>query len=257
MKTPPINEIASEIFFPRPDMPYGPEAKGAWDHMFEVENGVLSRLRIFPGDKNAPNILFFHGNGETGRDYDFTADLFRSLPATFMVGEYRGYGPATGTPSVNTFLQDAHLTLDEARAILNREDRNGPIVVMGRSLGSAPAIELASGRADHVSALVIESGFALTVPLLELISIPTTQLGITEDQGPCNLKKMGSVALPTLIIHAQQDEIIPVSDADLLHDACADPQKTLLRVPGAGHNDIQPRAGKAYFDAIGNLLVRV
>ncbi len=257
MKRPPINEIASEIFFPRPDMPYGPEANGAWDHMFEVEDGVLSRLRVFPGDKNAPNILFFHGNGETGRDYDFAADLFRSLPATFMVAEYRGYGPATGTPSVNTFLQDAHRTLDEARAILHREDRNGPIVVMGRSLGSAPAIELASSRTDHVSALVLESGFALTVPLLELIGIPTAQLGITEDQGPCNLEKMGSITFPTLIIHAQQDEIIPVSDAQLLHDACADPQKTLLRVPGAGHNDIQPRAGQSYFDAIGDLLLRV
>ena len=124
-------------------------------------------------------------------------------------------------------------------------------------MGSAPAIELASGRADHVSALVIESGFALTVPLLELIGIPTAQLGITEDQGPCNLKKIGSVAFPTLIIHAEQDEIIPVGDAMLLHDACADPQKVLLRVPSAGHNDIQLRAGQSYFDAIGDLLARV
>jgi len=36
-----------------------------------------------------------------------------------------------------------------------------------------------------------------------------------------------------------------------------DPQKFFFPVPLAGHNDIQIRAGKAYFDQIRRLLSRI
>ncbi len=248
--------VASEIFFPRPDMPYGPDAAGARDHMFDTEDGMQLRLRLFPGDPAAPNILFFHGNGETARDYDMAADEYRALPATFAVAEYRGYGPCTGTPSISNFLPDAHRTLDEFKAILKKENRTGPIVIMGRSLGSAPAIELASSRQDELAALIIESGFARIVPLLELIGVPARGMGIKEEHGPRSEEKMGKVSLPTLILHAENDEIIPIRDAELLHAANKDPGKVFYRVPAAGHNDIQIRAGATYFEKIKELLGR-
>jgi len=247
---------ASAVFFPRPDMPCGPEAEGSRDHLFDVEPGVRLRLRLFPGPPDAPAILFFHGNGETGRDYDGVADEYRALPATFAVAEYRGYGPSTGEPSLLTFLPDAHRTLAELKTLLAAEGRSGKVVVMGRSLGSAPAIELAAARAEEVSGLIVESGFARIVPLLELIGVPAERLGITEEHGPRSEAKMASIALPTLIMHAEEDEIIPIRDADLLFAASADPAKVLLRVPHAGHNDISHRAGKAYFDRIRELLSR-
>lgn len=248
---------ASAAFFPRPDMPYGPAADGARDHLFDVEPGVRLRLRLFPGPADAPAILFFHGNGETGRDYDGIADEYRSLPATFAVAEYRGYGPSTGEPSLLTFLPDAHRTLDELKTLLAAEGRSGRVVVMGRSLGSAPAIELAAARPDDVSGLIVESGFARIVPLLELVGVPARRLGITEEHGPRSEAKMASIALPTLILHAEEDEIIPIRDAELLHAASGDPGKVLLRVPRAGHNDISHRAGRAYFDRIRELLARL
>ncbi|MCP4599412.1 MAG: alpha/beta hydrolase [Proteobacteria bacterium] len=250
-------QLASAVFFPRPDMPFGHEASGVIDHMFEVEEGVRLRLRFFPGKMEAPNILFFHGNGETARDYDMLADEYRALPASLAVAEYRGYGPSTGKPSIHSFLTDAHRTLDEFKALLEKEGRRGPIVVMGRSLGSGPAIELAANRTKELAGLIIESGFARVVPLLELIGIPAGDLGITEDHGPRNQEKMGTVSLPTLILHAEDDEIIPIADAELLHAANKDPSKVFFRVPRAGHNDIQMRAGDAYFKHIRDLLARI
>jgi alpha-beta hydrolase superfamily lysophospholipase len=249
--------VASAIFFPRPDMPYGPEAPGVRDHFFESEDGARLRLRLFMEEKHGPVILFFHGNGETARDYDPVASEYRVLGASFIVAEYRGYGPCTGQPSVNTFLADAHQTFDELKNLLKKKGRKGPIVIMGRSLGSAPAIELAASRPGEIAGLVIESGFARIVPLLALIGLRVRELGITEDHGPRNLKKMGTIALPTLIIHAENDEIIPISDAELLHEANRDEHKVFFRVSGAGHNDIQFRAGAAYFDHIRRFLDRV
>ncbi len=246
--------LGSACFHPRPDMPYGPEAPGAHDRMFDLGDGVRLRLRIFPGAAGAPGILFFHGNGETARDYDGLAGRFAELPATLMIGEYRGYGPSTGSPSLGTFLGDAHPTLDEARAVVGP---GVPLLVMGRSMGSAPAIELAASRGDELAGLIVESGFARVVPLLELIGVPARRLGITEEHGPRSGEKMARVSLPTLIIHAEQDEILPFAEGEMLFEASADPEKAFLRVPHAGHNDIQLRAGASYFAAIRDLIARL
>jgi pimeloyl-ACP methyl ester carboxylesterase len=252
-----IDDALSAIFHPRPDMPYGPEASVARDHIFEVEDGVRLRMRLFLGDPKAPNILFFHGNGETARDYDFMSDMYLALPASFIVGEYRGYGPSTGTPTVRNLLTDAHKELDEVKRLLAEAGHTGPIVVMGRSLGSAPAIELAGSRSDEVRGLIIESGFARMLPLLELLHIPHRSLHITEEDGPRNQQKMAAITMPTLILHAENDSIISIADGELLYKANKDPEKVFIRVPNADHNDIQIHAGKAYFVAINNLLARV
>ena len=121
----PIDDPAVDgaVFFPRPDLPFGPEDPGARDRLFEVEPGVNLRLRVFAGPRDAPTILFFHGNGETGRDYDAIAGPYNLLPATFVVAEYRGYGPCGGSPGLSTFLSDAHASLDETRALLDEEQR--------------------------------------------------------------------------------------------------------------------------------------
>lgn len=246
--------LGAAAFYPRPDMPYGPAAAGAEDRMVEIGAGVHLRLRVYPGPAAAPGILFFHGNGETARDYDMLADSFRALPATLMIGEYRGYGPSTGSPSLTTFLADAHPMLDAAREVVGPDV---PLLVMGRSMGSAPAIELASARGDELAGLIVESGFARVVPLLELIGVPARELGIREEHGPRSGEKMAGVTLPTLILHAEQDEILPILEGEQLFEACADPDKAFLRVPHAGHNDIQHRAGASYFDAIRALIGRI
>jgi len=255
----PIDDpaVGGAVFFPRPDLPFVASHPAARDHLFEVEPGVSSRLRVFPGPTQSPTILFFHGNGETGRDYDEAAALYNDLPATFVVGEYRGYGPCDGTPSLSTFLDDAHASLEETRRLLEAEGRSPALVVMGRSLGSAPAIELAAKHADEIAGLIVESGFARIVPLLDLLGISTGPLGIDESHGPQSAEKIGSVSLPTLVMHAEHDQIIPIADGEALHAASADPDKAFLRVPGAGHNDISFVAGKSYFEAIAELLGRI
>jgi fermentation-respiration switch protein FrsA (DUF1100 family) len=75
--------------------------------------------------------------------------------------------------------------------------------------------------------------------------------------GPRNLAKMESIEMPSQILHAEQDEIISIEDAELLHGACKDTGKVFHRVAAAGHNDIQLRAGPAYFERIAELIARI
>ena len=126
---------------------------------------------------------------------------------------------------------------------------------MGRSLGSVSAIELASNYQDEVGGLIIESGFASTVRLMTRLGFPRDGLGI-QDFGFPNLSKIRAVMLPTLIIHAECDSLIPLEEArDLFENAPAG-DKRLVVIPEADHNDIMVADMPAYFGAIREFIIR-
>ena len=102
-----MDRVSSALFYPRPDQPLGTAALGS-DVPFVVDEDVQLRIRIFDAPQAIGTILFFHGNGETARDYDYTAREYNELPVRLIVSEYRGYGPCTGTPTLDNYLRDAH-----------------------------------------------------------------------------------------------------------------------------------------------------
>ena len=124
---------------------------------------------------------------------------------------------------------------------------------MGRSLGSAPAIELAAARPDRLAGVIIESGFAFARPLLEILGVDPQAIGFTEERTFDHIGKMRAYTGPLLVIHAEFDHLIPFADGQALHDASPSRHKTLLRIPGADHNDIMWRAPQDYFSAIRRL----
>jgi fermentation-respiration switch protein FrsA (DUF1100 family) len=188
------------------------------------------------------NILFFHGNGEIVADYDDLGPLYNKRGINFLAADYRGYGRSNGQPTVGAMMADSHIILQYAKQWLQTNAYGGPLVVMGRSLGSAPALELAAAHGDTIAGLIIESGFALATPLLRLLGVDVARIGFNEDKGFGNLDKIRRYKGPTLIIHAQHDHIIPFSDGQALHDASGSAKKRLLRIDHADHNDIFYRA---------------
>jgi hypothetical protein len=147
-------------------------------------------------------------------------------------------------------MQDTHVVFKEVLNWLQAENRTGPLVIMGRSLGSACAIELAASNEDDISGLIVESGFAHTVPLLSCLGVDTQALGITEADGLKNDEKIAQFSKPTLFIHAQHDQFIPVTSAEILQAQCAARSKEFQVVPGADHNTIMMKTGKRYFETI-------
>jgi fermentation-respiration switch protein FrsA (DUF1100 family) len=134
------------------------------------------------------------------------------------------------------------------------EGFSGPLVIMGRSLGSASALELAANHENDMDALIIESGFAFAEPLLRLLGIDLLNLGFGEDKGFRNIDKIQTFQKPTLIIHAEYDHIIPFSDGQALYDRCSAVDKTLLTIFGANHNDIFMKGLDDYLTAINKLI---
>ena len=133
----------------------------------------------------------------------------------------------------------------------------GPFIVMGRSLGSASALELVRHYGEAIDGLIVESGFAFAGPLLRLLGIDPDALGFTEAVGFGNVDKIRAYDKPTLVIHAEFDHIIPFSDGQALYDASPAEDKTLLKIPGANHNDIFMRGLREYMAAVKALSERV
>lgn len=251
------DEILAYLFYPRREDSRGRGGAHFDELAIPTGDGAVIGGRFYAAKPADPTILFFHGNGEIVDDYGDLASVYTRLGASFMPVDYRGYGTSTGSPSVAAMMSDCHSVFEFAKEHLDAKGHSGPIVVMGRSLGSASALELASSYPDDVAALVIESGFAYIMPLMRLLGIRADGLGITEEGTFNHLAKIGSFTGPTLIIHAEHDHIIPFSDGRALFGASGSKNKRFLRIPNANHNNIFMYGAEEYLAAVGDILARL
>ena len=250
-------EILMMLFHPRPEWPISEGDTEAKDILIPVERDVVVGGRLHLSGKSNPNILFFHGNGEIVADYDDLGRLYVRDDMNFLPVDYRGYGRSTGTPTITNMIRDAHVIFDHVLGWLSENGYEGPLIAMGRSLGSASALELTAHYGNQIDGLVIESGFAQANPLLQLLGIDMKVLGLREEEGFSNLEKIRRFAKPTLIIHAEQDHIIPFSEGQALYEASPAREKRFLMIPGANHNDIFLRGMGEYMGGVKELSIDV
>ena len=232
-----------QLFLPPPELDSntsrgcGPhDYRGGWGKPF---------LPLFPIWSRQSHHIVFYGNGETAVDYDEIAPCYSQIGVNFFIADYLGYGGSSGSPTYGSMLSDAHKVLEELQAILSAGGYGGPIYVMGRSMGRHPAFELGARTPDMVKGMIIESGRPTLGQFLHgLEPALATRLEASY------LDKVRSVQLPVLVIHGEQDSLAPVQQAvDMYHDFVS-PNKRLLTIPGAGHNDLLNLGVREYFEAI-------
>lgn len=242
-----IAEILSFMFYPRTDSSTATPVNAEDQHL--LHNGASLHIRYYMTAENTdPVILFFHGNGEIVSDYDEMALRYNEFGLSFVAAEYRGYGLSTGSPSATHMMEDAHAELDAVVNKLIEKKHTGPLLVMGRSLGSAPAIELASCHQDKIKGLLLDSSFAYTIPVMQAVGVDVQATGIKEENCFHNIDKIKTITLPTYMIHGQLDSIIDLNNAAELQMESPALQKEFQTVPGADHNNIMDIAGKMYFE---------
>ncbi len=247
-------ELLAFLFHPRPefDVPWSRPTQYE-DVAIPVGKDVTIGARFHLAGPRGPNLLFFHGNGEIVADYDDLADVYTRLGMNFFPVDYRGYGRSTGKPTVTAMMRDCHVIFVYWQNWLKERDFTGPLVVMGRSLGSASALELLATYGDKIKGVVIESGFAHSEALVNILSLSMDDLGITEEEGFRNVDKIRTFGKPTLIIHAEFDHILPFREGQALFDASPAQDKRLLMIPGANHNDLFQKGLREYIDAVKEL----
>ncbi|MBF0381172.1 MAG: alpha/beta fold hydrolase [Magnetococcales bacterium] len=218
-----------------------------------VEDGITLASRFHFAGTDCPTILFWHGNGEVASQYDHSQE-YVEMGINFLAVDFRGYGESEGIPTGSNLLHDA-ITVYEKTPNLLKEIGivSEQLYIMGRSLGCTAAVEVGRYAQGNISGLILESGRAFTVPVMERIGgFDPKQM--EESLGFKNHEKIADIAVPTLIIHGEKDEIIPVSDAKAMYENSAAKAKKLVKIANAGHNDLMMIGHDEYYAAIRNFI---
>jgi fermentation-respiration switch protein FrsA (DUF1100 family) len=247
-----ISLIDRVIFQPSPGVDLAPEALGidAESLFLETEDGVRVHGFFLPSPGSTRTLLFLHGNaGNASHRLPNAADL-ATLGTDVLLLDYRGYGLSEGRPDEQGVYADARAALEHLH-----ESRGFPldrIVVFGRSLGGAVAVDVAADRA--LAGLILESTFTSVAEMARAaIGIP---LGPLVGRRFPSDEKISRVRCPILFFHGDRDRIVPFELGRRLFEAAPEP-KAFETIAGAGHNDTTLVGGPPYFERIGRFLDQV
>ena len=195
------------------------------------------------GVETRATLLYLHGNGgNISHRRDFIEELVR-LPVNVLIIDYRGYGKSEGRPSEEGLYMDARAAWDYLTT--TRATPAAEIVIFGKSLGGAVAIDLATKV--EACGLVVQSSFTSIADMAGevLPFVPRFVIRTKMD----SLSKIAAVTCPKLFIHSQADEIIPYRLGRRLFDAASAP-KQFYEVKDAPHNLTNTIGGAPYYEAL-------
>ena len=237
--------FSRNLFFPFDDARTTPV--DARDRMIPVAPDVRLHLRVHTLAGARGTVLLFHGNGELVADYDSFAHHYRGAGFELAVVDYRGYGRSEGWPTFRSMIEDVRVILEHVR-----DDACGdgkPLVVLGRSLGSACAAETCRLADPCVRGVVIESGFGDLASFVARRGVKVTEPLPEADWRDFDpLRKLRGWSRPLLVMHGALDTLIAPNDGKLLYEAAPEGNKRWVAIEGHGHNDVL--AADAYWEAV-------
>jgi fermentation-respiration switch protein FrsA (DUF1100 family) len=182
--------------------------------------------------------VFFYSHGNAGNLSHRGVDAVvwaHELNASVLMYDYPGFGKSTGSPTEPGCYAAADAMWDWI--IIEAKIPADKVILFGKSLGGAMAIDLAS-KHDH-RALVLARSFT-SLPEAgpdRYWFVPVRWLA--RSQFP-NLVKMPLCRRPTFIYHGEADTVVTVGHSRRLYEAAADP-KELLIDPTGTHGGPYPK----------------
>ncbi len=240
--------LQRRLLFPRHLTEPQPQAANLIDGLEEVwiesDQGPVEGWLI-PGGATAqepgPAVIFAHGNAELIDYWPVEMAPYREMGVTVLLAEFRGYGRSAGSPSQDRITSDFEAFYDILAARPDVDpDR---IIFHGRSMGGGAACALAAER--RPAALILQSTFTSLPNMARRFFLP----------GFLVLDQFDNEALvrdfdgPVLVVHGEQDTLIPFSHGEALRAAAAGPAE-LVPLTG-GHNDCSQQL---IFEAIERFL---
>jgi len=219
------------------------------DIQFLTPDGQRLHGWFFPLSEKSPVLIFCHGNaGNISHRIENVKLLVKKGISVFLFS-YRGYGKSSGRPSEKGIYIDGIAAYDYLTGIEKISSER--IAIFGRSLGGSVATEVALHR--KARCLIIESTFTSIKDMAKTI-FPFFIFSPFLPHHYNTISKIANVSIPKLIIHGDNDEIVPFSMGKKLFAQAPEP-KLFLPIHGAGHNDTYVVGGEKYFDAIVNFIL--
>jgi len=199
------------------------------EHIRTADGETLVAWWLPPPTTNGvrgPIFLYFDGNAGRPEGWDARWQLIQEGGAGFLAVYYRGYSGSTGKPTEAGLYEDARAGYDW---LIAHGYAANDIVIHGFSLGSGPAVHLASERPAR--ALVLEGAYTGVDDVARRIAGPLAAL--VWDRYPSR-DYIPRVHMPVLIVHGDRDMVVPFSQGQRLY-ALANEPKEFVRIAGGQH----------------------
>lgn len=228
------------LYFFQEKLLFHPGETLAQDHEFRLTlpfeelrvpfDGAEVHALLVKAKKPGGLIVYFHGNAGTLSGWAFTAEAFAErFGWNVLILDYPGFGKSGG--SIRSEAQ-LHALAKEAFSLAKEKAGTLPLVLYGRSIGSGLAVRLAAE--NKVDGLVLET------PYLSMLSLAGGMFpwvpGFVLRYPLRSDLLMPQVSCPTLILHGDQDELIPYQFGLALSKLTKDGR--LVTIEGGHHNDL-------------------
>lgn len=232
------------LFHPVPLPPdhrfeFGDDVQETW---IDVPGARLNALHLRLPDPDGV-VVFLHGNSGNLQTWFTAAPAFRKANFDLFMPDYRGFGKSTGQIENQAQLEADVRAVWEAVTPLYR---GRLLVVYGRSLGTGLAVILAADVQPDLTILVSPYRSMEAMAAEHYPWFPTAVLRYplrTEES-------LARVKTPVLVFLGDRDTLIPPAQSE--HLAMDNPNVTLIRVTGAGHDDLH--RFPAYLDGLSDAL---
>jgi len=221
----------------------------SWLHkvQFHAADGIELQAVWTPPGEGQPVLLFSHGNAGNLWDRIPLVERLHQQGLGVFLYDYRGFGNSQGSPGEEGLFQDSEAAWEWVTAKGGIQPER--IISYGRSLGAAVALHLA--LTQPVGGVILEVPFTSVRDMARLV-LPFFPAGPFLRESYDNLLGVHSLSRPLLIMVAEHARVVAPWMGEALFEAANEP-KRLLKVPGAGHDDI-PWTGRLYEEAIHDFL---
>lgn len=225
-----------------------PPADVEYHDVWFVADGNRVHARWFPSREAQAAVLFCHsraGNLSLELDAENVRRWTRDLRCSVLIFDYPGYGRSEGTPSEMGFYaaaDAAHDWLTNERGLSESQ-----ILIYGRSIGTAVAIEQASRRKPRAVILISP---LTSLPNVVYDTVPLVPAQWLMRNRFDSASRIDRVTAPTFVVHGTADRTIPFHQGQTIA-ARLKTTKQFQVVPNAGHgNCITP----AFFNELKSFL---
>lgn len=235
-----------------------------------TSDGLTLRASYIPAaEKSSRAVILAHGINHAREQMIPLARLFHDHGYNVLMPDARAQGQSDGH-RIGFGWPDRKDYLGWINKVISELGDNVKIVLMGLSMGAATVLATAGEQLpQNVKAVVADSGFASIyqmakttlrrdfhlpanpiVPIADWLARFRTGSRLSQERVDDQLKR---AMVPVLIIHGEDDQVVPVKHAKVLYNAIKGPKKAYI-VPHAQHIQAYAEDPERYQQVLGDFL---
>ena len=233
--------VAGYMYFNQRQLLYHPDTKRVDPASLGITGAEVIEIPTPDGEKlvawyapaaqGQPTVLFLHGNAGSIAERPLRFQFYQKAGFGVLYLSWRGYGGSTGQPSEQGLLVDATAAYDWLKAKGIPPDK---LVVVGESLGTGPAVQLAASH--PVAALALEAPYTSMVDVARY-HYGWLPVGLLLLDHFDSIDLIGRIHTPLIIFHGDADPVVPFALGKRLFEAASEP-KQFIAIPGGTHGSI-------------------